>query len=160
MVAQAQERMHGDGHNLVRCFGCYLLDFDAALAEFVREQEINAERSSSMMKLGALRVEQGELGEAERLYRRGIELEPRFSATRFPWIERGGVFVTANLRGGPAARCVRSMLMYGAMPVPVPIRIRLASRSSGTSKTGPYGPASSIASPGGPSPPRTRATTM
>jgi Flp pilus assembly protein TadD len=57
------------------------VSFAAALQEFEREQDINAERSSSMMKLGALRVEQGELVEAERLYRRGIELESRFGAT-------------------------------------------------------------------------------
>lgn len=29
-----------------------------------------------------------------------ISMEPRFSATNFPWLEAGGVYVVANLRGG------------------------------------------------------------
>jgi prolyl oligopeptidase len=30
----------------------------------------------------------------------GISLTPHFSVTQFPWIEQGGVYVVANLRGG------------------------------------------------------------
>lgn len=52
--------------------------YEAALGEYVAEQEANAERAGSHLNLGNLRRRQGALDEARREYELGLRLDARF----------------------------------------------------------------------------------
>jgi predicted CXXCH cytochrome family protein len=55
--------------------------FRAALDDYVSAQLAVAERAEAHANLGALYAQRGEVDEAERAYRRALELEPRYVAT-------------------------------------------------------------------------------
>jgi Flp pilus assembly protein TadD len=56
-------------------------DFDAALAEYVQSQMVDADRAEAHLNLAGVYVEQGELDRAESEYRTALALMPALSGT-------------------------------------------------------------------------------
>lgn len=56
-------------------------DLDRALAEYRATQQFNADRVESLLNLGNLAAESGAQGDAEAIYRRALETQPRFAPT-------------------------------------------------------------------------------
>lgn len=55
-------------------------DLAAALSDYVKSQQVDADRAEAHVNLGALAAEQGDLARAEAEYRKALELAPFFGA--------------------------------------------------------------------------------
>ncbi|HWZ86322.1 MAG TPA: tetratricopeptide repeat protein [Thermoanaerobaculia bacterium] len=55
--------------------------FDAALAEYVQSQQVDADRAEAHLNLAGVAVEQGDLGPAETEYRTAVALMPALAVT-------------------------------------------------------------------------------
>ncbi|MHA0035788.1 prolyl oligopeptidase family serine peptidase [Deinococcus sp. PESE-38] len=79
------------------------LDFDAAAYEVTQEFALSKDGTRVPMFIVAHKDAPRDGSNRTLLYGYGgfsISLTPAFSASRLAWLERGGVFVQANLRGG------------------------------------------------------------
>lgn len=52
---------------------------EAAIAEYLAAQQINADRPEAQLNLGLMEVRRGRAGEAERYYRQALKLQPSFA---------------------------------------------------------------------------------